>query len=356
LPVPDARVQAAIDHWAPRFVQAGVDYNDFLATTARIDTWAQWLDRWVELGDEHAELARDAQQAGHERTAGEAWARAAVAYHFAKFVWVLDEGKARAASDKAIAALTKAHERLDPTAERIEIPFEGSKLVANLRRPVSENGAGRPPLVLLVAGLDSTKEEFFQVENVFLARGMATFSLDGPGQGEGGYELPLRHDAEVGVGAALDAIADRDDVDHDRIGAFGVSLGGYHAPRAAAFEKRIKAVVGLSGPYNFAECWDNLPPLTRETFTRKSHSRDEEEARRKAAELDLTGVLEKLDQPSLFTTGSADRLIPWEQTERQARAAPNSTWVLFEGATHGNSNIPYKNRPLIADWLRDRLA
>ena len=37
--MPDARVQAAIDHWAPRFVQAGVDYSDFVATTAKVETW-----------------------------------------------------------------------------------------------------------------------------------------------------------------------------------------------------------------------------------------------------------------------------------------------------------------------------
>jgi pimeloyl-ACP methyl ester carboxylesterase len=350
--VPDPRVQAAVEHWAPRFVQAGIDYNDFLRTVAGIDTWDGWLDAWVALGDTHARLARDAEDEGHELSAGEAWMRAAVAYHFAKFVWVLDERKARAASDRAIDALGRAHRLLDPTAERIEIPFAGSLLVANLRRPA----AARPALVVLIPGLDSTKEEFFVFETVFLSRGMATLSLDGPGQGEGGYELPIRPDYEAGLAAALDAVDGRSDIDQRRIGAMGVSLGGYHAPRAAAFEKRVKAVVGISGPYSFAEVWDELPPLTRDTFTHKSHSRDEDEARRKAAELDLTGVLAKLDQPALFTTGAKDRLIPWEQTERQARDAPNAEFVMFEEGTHGNSNIPYKNRPLVADWLKDTLG
>jgi hypothetical protein len=135
----------------------------------------------------------------------------------------------------------------------------------------------------------------------------------------------------------------------------GVSLGGYHAPRAAAFEKRVKAVVGISGPFNFGEVWDDLPPLTRAAFTHKSHAGDEEEARRKAAEFDLSGVLSRLDQPALFTTGREDRLIPWQQTERQAAEAPNATFVLYDEGTHGNSNVPYRNRPLIADWLGERL-
>jgi 2,6-dihydroxypseudooxynicotine hydrolase len=63
---------------------------------------------------------------------------------------------------------------------------------------------------------------------------MATLSLDGPGQGEAGYDLPLRPDYEVAAAAALDALAARDDLDLERVGAMGVSLGGYHAPRAAA--------------------------------------------------------------------------------------------------------------------------
>jgi pimeloyl-ACP methyl ester carboxylesterase len=268
---------------------------------------------------------------------------------------VLDEDKARDASEKAIAALRNTYRMLDPDAERLEIPFEDSRLVANLRRPSSQNGAGAPPLAVLIPGLDSTKEEFFLLENVFLARGMATMSLDGPGQGEGGYELPIRPDYEVGLAAALDAIAGRSDLDLDRIGAMGVSLGGYHAPRAAAFEKRVKAVVGISGPYNFGECWDGLPPMTRETFTHKSHAKDDAEGRAKALELDLSGVIDKLDQPALFTTGRRDRLIPWEQTERQAKEAPRGEFVIYEEGLHGNSNVPYKNRPLIADWLSDRL-
>jgi hypothetical protein len=234
--VPDGRVQAAIDHWGPRFVQAGVDYNDFLATTARIETWDQWLDEWCKTATVHAALAREAEAEGRGRSAGEAWVRAAVCFHFAKFVWVLDAERSRAAADEAVAALRRAHELLDPTAERIEVPLDGSRLVANLRRP---RDVERPPLVILIAGLDSTKEEFFRPEEVFLNRGMATASLDGPGQGEGGYELTIRPDYEVGVAALLDALAGRDDLDLEHVGAFGVSLGGYYAPRAGAFEPRV---------------------------------------------------------------------------------------------------------------------
>jgi pimeloyl-ACP methyl ester carboxylesterase len=345
-------VQAAVEHWAPRFVQAGVDYNDFLVTTGRIETWEEWLDEWSRIAEVHVELAEAAEEAGHRRTAGEAWVRAAVCFHFAKFVWVLDAGRSRAAAERAIAALYRAHELLDPTAERVEAALDGARVVANLRRPATIE---RPPLVILVPGLDSTKEEFFRAENVFLERGMATASLDGPGQGEGGYELPIRPDYEVGVAALLDALRGRSDLDLDRVGAFGVSLGGYYAPRAGAFEPRLRAVAGLSGPYNFGDCWDGVPPLTRETFVAKSGARDEEEGRSRASELDLAGVLERLSQPALFVTGRHDRLIPWEQTARAAQEAPNGHFVLHEDGNHGCANVPYKTRPVIADWLSEQL-
>ena len=150
----DARVQSAIANWAPRFITQGVDYNDFARTTSRVATWSEWLDAWCATGDMHAGLAREAESAGRGLSAGEAYVRAAVCYHFSKFVWVLDMVKHRAATEKAVAALYAAYRLLDPTAERVEIPFEGRHLVGNLRRPP---GARRPPLVLLLPGLDSTK-------------------------------------------------------------------------------------------------------------------------------------------------------------------------------------------------------
>ena len=351
--MPDARVQAAVDHWAPRFVQAGVDYNDFVTTTAGVERWEAWHDAWCANADVHAELAEQAAAKGRRLTAGEAWARATVGYHFAKFVWMVDPKLSRAAADKAVAAMAKTHEYLDPDAERIEVPLDGGRVVGNLRRPPGDE---RPPLVLLVPGLDSTKEEFFKLEGVFLDRGMATLSIDGPGQGECGYELPIRADYDVAVSTVLDAIADRTDVDLDRVGLLGVSLGGYYAPRVLAFETRVKAGVGLSGPYRFSDIWDDVPPQTRETFVVKSFAKDDEEGRARAAELDLTGVAERIQQPYLAITGKLDRLIPWEHTERAAKEAPNGEFLLHEDGNHGCANVPYKTRPVAADWLRERLG
>jgi pimeloyl-ACP methyl ester carboxylesterase len=210
--------------------------------------------------------------------------------------------------------------------------------------------------VLLIPGLDSTKEELLGMEEAFLKRGMATFALDGPGQGESTYDLPLRHDYEVAVTSALDVLAGREDLDMERVGMVGQSMGGYFAPRAAAFEPRVRAVVGLSGAYRRVDIWDSLPPVNRETFVYKTHSRDADEAREVALAMDLEGVLERLDRPALFATGTRDRLVPWEQTEMQAKAAPHGEFVLVEGGTHVLSNYPYLLRPMVSDWMADKLG
>jgi pimeloyl-ACP methyl ester carboxylesterase len=351
--MPDERVQAAIDNWAPRMVTQGIDYNDFVRTTARIERWEEWLDAWSETGELHLRLAREAEDAGRRRTAGEAFVRAALCFHFAKYVWVVQPERNRETTIRARDALREAQRLLDPSAERIEAPLDGGAVIGNLRRPA---GPERPPLVLLIPGLDSTKEEFFNFERVFLERGLATLSLDGPGQGEAGFELPIRPDYEVAVSAILDALTGRGDLDLARVGAAGVSLGGYYAPRAAAFEPRLRAVAGVSGPRNLGELWDDLPMLTRESFVHYSRSADLESGRQRALQLDLAGVAGHIAQPLLVVTGKLDRLIPWESTRLVADEAPDSTFVLYEEGNHVCNNVAYRYRPLLADWLAEQLS
>jgi pimeloyl-ACP methyl ester carboxylesterase len=351
--MPDARVQAAIDNWAPRMVSQGIDYNDFVRTTTRIERWDEWLDQWCDTAELHLRLAREAEEAGRRRTAGEAFVRAALCFHFAKYVWVLDGARNRDATERARETLYEAHRLLDPNAERVQASLDGGTIVANLRRPP---GIDRPALVIMIPGLDSTKEEFFNFEQVFIDRGLATLSLDGPGQGETGFELPLRHDYEVAVTAILDELQGRDDIDLDRVGAAGVSLGGYYAPRAAAFEPRLRAIAGVAGPLNFGKLWDDLPVLTREAFVYYSRSADDEAGRQAAQRLDLDGVAGRIEQPALVITGKLDRLIPWESTKRIADQAPNGTLVVYEEGNHVCNNVAYRYRPLLADWLGEQLA
>jgi dienelactone hydrolase len=352
--VPDAQLEAAIANWEPRIVANGVDVNDYRRIAGSVATWPDWLPAWESHGDELATEAHDAEQGGRVETAGELWRRAATSYHFGRFVWMVDMDRHRQVSDKASLALRHAHRLLDPTAERLEIPFDGARMIAILRRPAA-NGGGPAPLVVVIPGLDSTKEEFFETEEIFHRRGLATLTLEGPGQGETSFSLPIRHDYEVPFGAALDYLADRTDIDLDRVGTIGFSLGGYYAPRVAAFEPRCKAAVGISGPYCLSDYWDERPPMTKATFQHHVGAADEEEAKEKAATLTLAGVAELIDRPLLIITGDNDRLVPWRETKRIADEAKNATWRLYEGGNHVVNNMPYKYKTFAADWLQEHL-
>ncbi|HTX91209.1 MAG TPA: prolyl oligopeptidase family serine peptidase [Anaerolineales bacterium] len=352
--MPDERVTSAIANWAPRFTSQGVDYNDFVRTTRRIEGWNDWCREWCATGDMHTALAHPAYEKGNRISAGEAFVAAALCYHFAKFMFQDHPGEYKAAGRKSIEAFAQGLRLLDPSGVRIEIPFEGAILYGTLRRP---QGADRPPLVLLLPGLDSTKEEFFYWEEVFLKRGLATFSLEGPGQGECGALMHIRPDYETAVSAALDFLGKRKDIDMKRVGMAGVSLGGFYSERAAAFEDRVKAAVGNCGPWSWAECWPHLPQLSKDAYIYHSGSRDEAEAVKKAGELSLDGVAQKIKQPLLIIHGKMDRIVPWEQAKKIAAAVgANAQLALFEDGNHVCNNIPSVYRPLTADWLNEKLS
>ena len=350
----DDRVASAISHWGPRFTTNGVTVADFERLTTSIERWEDWCAAWSSAGAEHERLGRLALGEQRNRSAGEHLAQAAVYYHFAKFLFVDDLEQMRVAHRSAVRCLDDALPHLHPPGRRVEIPFEGARLVGVLRTP---QGVGPWPTVVMIPGLDSAKEEFRSTETLFLDRGVATFSVDGPGQGEAEYELPIRGDWSQPGHAVLDALAERPEVDPERIGVWGVSLGGYYAPRmAAAVGDRVKACVALAGPYNFADCWDRLPDLTRAAFRVRSRGATEDEARRNAATLDLTGHAAKITAPLLVVSGRKDRLIPWQHAARLADEAPDSTPLILPDGNHGCMNVAAHHRPYTADWVAARLA
>ena len=187
-------------------------------------------------------------------------------------------------------------------------------------------------------------------------RGMATLVFEGPGQGEAQYDFAIRGDYEVPVKAVLDYVATRRDLDATRIGMWGVSLGGYYAPRAAAFDKRIQACIALGGPFNFGASWDGIPDLTREAFRARSHSATLEEARAKAATLSLEGIAQNIACPIFIVNGRQDRIVPAADAERLAREVKGPVdLMIVEDGNHIATNRAYRWRSQSADWMAERL-
>ena len=351
----DERVASAIAHWGPRFTTNGVTVSDFTTVTAGIERWADWCAAWSAKAAEHEELGRTALAEGRRISAGQHLSQAAVYYHFGKFVFVEDVDQMRTAHEDAVRCATDALPHLLRPGRRVEIPFEGTRLIGVLRTP---GGDGPHPVVVLLSGLDSTKEELRSTEETFLDRGLATFAVDGPGQGEAEYDLPIRGDWSAPAEAVLAALEELPEVDADRVGVWGVSLGGYYSPRfAAAAGDRVRACVALAGPWNFGDCWDRLPPLTRATFQVRSGAGSDEEARAIASTLSLEGLAEKITAPLLVVFGRQDRLIPWQHAERLRDSAGGEVELLMlEEGNHGCANLAPWHRPYTADWLAARLT
>ena len=349
----DNKVAVAIENWAPRFIANGVDQSDFVRVTAAIDDWDGWCAAWCAAAAEHEELGRGALDSGRGLSGGAHLAQAAVYYHFAKFLFVQDLAQLAAAHQAAVRCLRDALPHLDPPGERVAIAFDGAELVGIMRRPA---GPGPHPVVILLAGLDSAKEEFRATEELFLHRGLATFSVDGPGQGEAEYDLAIRPDWEVPGAAIIDAVAGLRGIDAARIGVWGVSLGGYYAARLAAGDERVRACISLSGPFSFGEAWSQLPQLTRDAFRVRSKSATDEQAQARSGELTLAGLAGRITAPLLVVAGKKDRLFPWQQAQRLAdeAAGPSELLLLAEG-NHGCANVTYRHRPYSADWMARHL-
>jgi len=353
-PSSDPMLSAAIAHWGPRFVANGVVLTDFEEITGSISSYSDWCRAWSARAAHHEQLGRDALAKGHFLTAGECLQRAGVYYHFATFLFMQDQAQMKAAHKRQIKCRQDALPHLSPPGERVEIPYEGKTLAGILRKPA---GIARPPVVVMAVGLDSTKEETGAYEEPFLARGMATLVFEGPGQGEGQYDFAIRGDYEVPVRAVIDYVETRDDLDTRRIGMWGVSLGGYYAPRATAFEKRIKACIALGGPFNMGRNWNGLPELTREAIRIRSHCKTEDEARQNALTLSLEGVAQNITCPIYIVNGRRDRLVPAADAERLAREVRGPVELMIvEDGNHIATNRAYRWRSQSADWMREQLA
>jgi dipeptidyl aminopeptidase/acylaminoacyl peptidase len=210
----------------------------------------------------------------------------------------------------------------------------------------------------MTMGLDSAKEELLTFEDNFLARGMAVLAFDGPGQGEAEYDFPIRADYEAVTGQVIDWVErHRSDIDASRIGIWGISLGGYYAPRSAAFDKRLKACIANCGPWNFGALWASLPELTRLAFVARSHAGSDKEAQARASALALDGVAEKVECPIFIVAGGLDRLCPPQDAKRLAAQVRGPVELLvIEDGNHVAHNRFYCYRARSADWMARQLG
>ncbi|MGY1617914.1 alpha/beta hydrolase family protein [Geodermatophilus sp. SYSU D00691] len=351
----DAKVEAVVAHWYPRFLANGIDFFDLRRTLAAVDDWADWAPAWTQAADRYEELGRAALAAGHRVTAAEHLRRTALTLQFAQFVLTDDRPRRAALQARMAAVYREAAPLLDPPAVRTVVPYgEGREVVGYLRVP---RGASSPGLAVLLPGLESTKEQFSTYEPYFLRRGVATLSVEGPGQGEGALSAPFRDELYgTAVACVGEAIAGFRGVDTRRVAVVGTSFGGYLALRHATRLPGLRAVVDIAGPYDL-HAFGELPEVTREGFREFVGADDEEQARALLADVTLDGALDRLRVPVLVVHGEQDRIIRAGHAHRIGAALGERGTVRLEpDGNHSCNNLAPVVRPAVADWVSDRLG
>ncbi len=133
-------------------------------------------------------------------------------------------------------------------------------------------------------------------------------------------------------------------------------MGGYYVVRAAAFERRIKALVSLSGPYNVAPQWDMFPSISKLAWQVRCHVTTPEETLEAARRFDLSGVIGNVTAPIYVVGGELDRIISPQACRQIAEGVSGPvTLNLVKGGNHVVNNKAYMYRPQTADWLADQL-
>jgi alpha-beta hydrolase superfamily lysophospholipase len=349
---PDAATQAA--HLTQRFVSNGVPLDDLNSIIAELDGWESWYAAWERVGDARMRYAADAERAGAALTAAELRLIASLEYHFGKFLFTHDQDVLRAGTHKSARAYRQAIGQLPWPGRIIDVEHGGATLPGVFRSP----GQDAPwPAIILVPGLDAAKEELHLFSEVFLRRGMATFVVDGPGQGESEFDHPLTGAWEDVAGSILATLTTVDGVDPGRVAVVGVSLGGYYAARAAARTPGLRAGVSLGGCYSMAQSWPNLSFLSRQAFRVRTRAEDEAAAIANAEAFSLESCPPELDVPFLVVHGERDRLFDLNQARRMVEHfGERAEFVLEPEGNHVLHNLGYRIRPQVADWVLRRLT
>jgi len=317
------------------------------------------------LGEDAARkeaIARQAENAGHNETAFEAYVKAAEDYRKGQHTIFEDDHPQKL---KLYDGLTRCYDRIlelaDYPIERIEVPFEGQQIQILLhflpdRRPA--------PCILYIPGMDQTKEFYpYVYHNDILRRGMHACAMDGPGQGMSNIrKIRVTSDNyERAVKAVIDVLENRPEIDAEKIAVLGISMGSYWAPRSAAIDRRIKACAGASATFaNKNHIFNVSSPRFKQVFMYMAGITDEDEFDNIADQMTLIGYGQDIRCPTLLATGEFDPLSPVEEglAVFNELAGPKELWILENEfhrvwALEGFAGLDLN--PYAVDWLSDAL-
>ncbi len=250
------------------------DIGEVLNTAYRIKEGDDeaWYREWSAAAELRERAGDEFLSRGKRASAGTEFLKASNYYRTAEFFLHTNPRDPRIVKtwQKSRDAFLKAAKISDRPVIPVEIPFEGTTLPGYLC--LVDKSKKKRPLLIIHSGFDGTAEELYYASGAFaVRRGYNVLLFEGPGQGRviRVQNLPFRHDWESVVTPVVDFAVKRREVDRKRIALMGISMGGYLAPRAAAFEKRIKALIANGGVYDFHATAGLTPELEKALDTRE---------------------------------------------------------------------------------------
>ncbi len=342
----------------------GADLFECARTASRIGTDTTdgevWQREWSRTGREVAEAAQSALDRGETTTARRAFFRSMSYWRHSEFFLGSSDARRTEAYNEGRKSFRSAVALTEGVIEQIAVPFEGQEMEGYIVRP--DNSGQARPTVLFLGGADSWAEElYFLGGTEFPARGLNVVMVDTPGRGSSlrFKQMYSRPDYEVPVSAVLDFLEARSDVDSDRIGLAGVSFGGYYAPRAAAFEPRVKAVAAWCGTWSIlTDFYEFYPPLQKQ-LQWLSGSTDDAEAREKLAQFTLDGVADKITVPVYVMHGTADIIMDIKGAHRfiDSLTTDDVTVDIYDGAGSLHCSYDYMSvaGARLGDWFLHKI-
>ena len=331
-----------------------------------------FLAEWVKMAEKLVGLAADDEAKGRLFSAGEKLKRAGLYFQTAERMQGHGHPGRGETYARALDAFRRGTAFAHDNVERVEIPYEGKSLAALWTRG---HGEGPRPAVVYCNGLDSTKELLFfsWLPHALAKRGISTLCVDQPGTGEALRlnNLPAHPESERWASAWVDWLETQGDVDAARLGMTGISLGGYYAPRAVAFEPRFASGAVWGANHDWAEVQQKR--LRREGENPVPHywghvmwvfgATDMDDFHAKSAGMTLDGVLDRIKVPFLVTHGEKDRQIGLDYAHKSFDALVNSprrelkVFTAREGGVEhvGADNMSF-GRDYIADWFAETLG
>ena len=330
-----------------------------------------WGREWAKVAVRYEALAEEEEKQGKGKEAGENYYLAYEYYRIGRYP-VPSSAEKMNCYQGALRVFLKAAPSMDPPLERVEIPFEGKKVVGYLQVP---KGLDRPPVVMHWGGVDGWKEDRRSNSDVLLKIGLACFTIDMPGAGENPcLASDLR--AERTFSAAMDYLERRADIDGKRIACMGASFGGYWAAKLAHTEaKRLRGAVnwGAGVHRTFQEEW--LRPALTLTASQylmgpaslldaRSYifgARTLEETLKIAPSLSLVnqGLIDQPCAPLLCINGKEDDQHPISDLYLLAEHGSPKELRIISGAGHMGRKRGQPNDEvvkIITTWLKEKLA